>query len=250
MSEKRKKVLLLLKDRAMETGELLEYLSTSRQSLLPQLKILETSHLVTHYDDIYELTTVGKLLVEKMEPLLDTIEVINVDVDYWGTHNLDFIPYPLLERIKEINDYEIISPPFEDLYSVHRSFHDIEKTKSVHVVATVLYPNYLTLFNDMIKSNININIIFSTSLLAKIRAEHSEEFRNYIKNECFNLFVYNKKMKFLFFTYGDYYLVLNLLRINGEFDSRYIQSSSKSALKWGADFFDYCLKDSTRITHI
>ena len=62
-SEKRKAVLLLLKEEPKETQDILKSLDTTRQALLPQMKVLEEHHLVSHYNDTYELTTIGKPLL-------------------------------------------------------------------------------------------------------------------------------------------------------------------------------------------
>jgi predicted transcriptional regulator len=98
MSEKRKGVLLLLQKGAQEMEDLLVSLKTTRQALLPQIRVLEDHYLVAHYKDVYELTTIGKLIVDEMKPLVDTITVLDSDINYWGSHNLDFIPSLLLQR--------------------------------------------------------------------------------------------------------------------------------------------------------
>jgi predicted transcriptional regulator len=56
-SEKRKKVLLLLQDGPREMETLLRSLNTTRTALLPQLKILKESHLISQSGDTYESTT-------------------------------------------------------------------------------------------------------------------------------------------------------------------------------------------------
>ncbi|MDP2217308.1 MAG: hypothetical protein Q8J68_08490 [Methanolobus sp.] len=65
------------------------------------MKVLEENHLVIHYDDTYDLTKIGELIVNEIEPLLATIAVLDKNIEYWGTHKLDFIPPHLLERIYE-----------------------------------------------------------------------------------------------------------------------------------------------------
>ena len=82
-SEKRKGALLLLQDGAKEMEEILKSLDTNRQALLPQIRVLEEHYLVNHQNDVYKLTTIGKLLVDEMVPLLDIIEVLDIDIDYW-----------------------------------------------------------------------------------------------------------------------------------------------------------------------
>jgi predicted transcriptional regulator len=95
-SEKRKNALLLLQEGPRQMKALLTSLGTTRQALLPQMRMLEDHYLISHYEDTYELTTIGKLVVDKMAPLVSTLNVLDNDLDYWGTHNIDFIPAHLL----------------------------------------------------------------------------------------------------------------------------------------------------------
>ncbi|MDW7732553.1 MAG: winged helix-turn-helix domain-containing protein [Methanolobus sp.] len=249
-SGKRKDTLLLLQDGPQEMDFLLKSLDTTRQSLLPQMKVLEEHYLVFHYDDTYELTTVGKLIVDEMRPLTDTIEVLDVDVDYWGTRNLDFIPSYLLERINELRHYEIITPPVMELYSLHKTYHKDKTTEYVHSVGNIFYPDYRSRFTEMIDNKITINYIVSENLFDKVRTDYYEHFNLFIKSGYFKLYVYHQKMNFLFFTFDDYHIVINPLKKDGSFDNKYIMCSTKDALKWGKDLFDYYLKDSTPITEL
>jgi len=250
MSEKRKQALLLLRDSAKEMEYLLKSLGTTRQALLPQIRILEEHHLVNHYGDTYELTTIGRLTVDEMAPLVDTLEILDLDTDYWGTHDLDFIPPDLLKRIKELCTYRIINPSLTELYSLHKTYHHNKITDPVYSVSNIFYPDYQSRFTEMIDNKITINYIVSESLFDKIRTEYYEDFKVFIKSKYFNLYVYNKNMNFLFFTFDDYHIVVNLLKKNGDVDSKYILCSTEDALKWGKDLFDHYLKDSTPITEI
>jgi predicted transcriptional regulator len=69
-SDQIKDVLLLLQEEPKETENLLESLKTTRNELLPQIKLLEKHHLISHYEDTYESTAIGKLQVDEMVPLL------------------------------------------------------------------------------------------------------------------------------------------------------------------------------------
>jgi predicted transcriptional regulator len=247
MSEKRKGVLLLLQDGAKEMEEILEFIDTNRQALLPQMKVLEEHYLVDHYDDTYELTTIGKLIVDEMAPLVNTTEALDVDIDYWGTHDFDFIPLHLLKRINELRDYEIINPPLTDLYSMHKTCHKDKITDYVYSVGNIFYPDYQSRFAEMIDNKITINYIISDNLFDKIRTEDYEYFKLVIESGYFKLYVYNKKMNFLFFTFDDYHIVINPLKKDGDFDSKYILCSREAALKWGKELFENYLRDSTSI---
>ncbi|MDI3539341.1 MAG: hypothetical protein PWQ52_464, partial [Methanolobus sp.] len=64
------------------------------------------------------------------------------------------------------------------------------------------------------------------------------------------LYLYPKKIDVLTFAYNDHYLLINLLRSNGDTDNKHILCSNLSALEWGKELFQYYLKDSTPITKI
>jgi predicted transcriptional regulator len=87
--EERKNILLFLKSGPQEMEFILESLETSREALLPHMGILEDSFLVTGFDDIWELTVIGQLMVSKMIALLSTADVLDSGIDYWGTHSLE-----------------------------------------------------------------------------------------------------------------------------------------------------------------
>jgi len=251
MSEKRKGVLLLLQDGAKKMEFLHCFLNTTRQALLPQIRILEEHYLVAHNRDTYELTTIGKLIVDEMAPLVNTLEVLDVDTDYWGTHELSFIPSPLLNRIDELEKCEVVSPPITELYSFHQSFSLGDKEGSpAYIVTTFLYPNPYSVFTEMLERNITVNYIVSKDLFNKIRDEYFNEFAELIKDNSFNMYVYNKKMNFLFVTFNEAHLLISMLKQNGEFDHRFVLSTNTKAIEWAKELFDYYLKDSTPITEM
>jgi len=250
-SDKRMRVLLLLKEGTKETQEILKFLDTTRQALLPQMKILEEHHLVSHYNDTYELTTIGKLIVDKMVPLLYKTEVFDNEIDYWGSRNLDFIPPHLLKKINQLRNCEIINPSFTELFNVHKSINpNYEVSPSVYVVTNMLYPNFDSIVTEMLENNVDFYYIVSQELLNLVRTEYQEEFAKFIKYKSFNMYVYSKDMKFLYFTFDSAHSLICMLKNNGEFDNRFMLCRGQSAVNWVKELFDHYLKDSTPITEI
>jgi predicted transcriptional regulator len=250
-SEKRKQVLLLLHSGAKEMEDILTALDTTRKALTPQMKILGEHHLVSHNRDTYELTTLGKLIVDDMKPLLETIEVIESDIDYWGEHDLEFIPPSLLRRIYELGKCKIIKPDFVEAYNIQENYHEYsKKSEYAFAVTNFLYPNYQILFSELIQNGVNIYFIASKDLLEIIRTQHYSYFKMLIENKLFHLFVYPGKIHFLGFAFNDRDIILSILNTSGEFDNKHALCSSTSALEWGKELFEYYLKDSTRITEL
>ncbi|MCQ6963535.1 helix-turn-helix transcriptional regulator [Methanolobus chelungpuianus] len=249
-SEKRKNVLLLLKDGKKSMETFLEVLDTTRQALLPQIKILEEHHLLSHHDHCYELTPIGKLLIEDMSLLVSTIGVFDQAEEYWGTHNIDFIPPHLLKRLRDLKEYRIISPSVTELYSIHKSFHRDKTTQSIYKVTNFLYPDHKAIFTELIDANVTFYYIVSKELLGKIRAQHAEDFRNYILSGHFNLYVCNRDIDFLFFTFDDYHIIINLFSKDGRVDSKYVLCSTRDALEWGKELYEHYLKESAPVRDI
>ena len=75
-SDKRRKILLFLKEGPKNIEEITALLGSSCTAVLPQMKKLIEKGLVRQENKIYRLTTVAMKHTEKLVPLLGTIEVI------------------------------------------------------------------------------------------------------------------------------------------------------------------------------
>ena len=65
-SEKRTDLLLLLKEKPRTIEEINSELGTNSVAILPQLKKLKENGLVIHEDKVYELSLLGRIIVQKM----------------------------------------------------------------------------------------------------------------------------------------------------------------------------------------
>lgn len=250
-SEKRKNMLLLLQEDSKTMENILISLNTTRTSLLPQIRILKDHYLVSQCEDTYELTAFGKNIVDKMAPLLDIVEVIDADVDYWGTHNIDFIPPHLLHRIGELENCRVIVPDITEIYNIGKKFYDASKrSKSYFTLTTFLHPSIPEIVPEFIRNEVQLNIIIHPDVFEKVRTDYSEEFAGLIHNEFVNVFVYPKEMGFQIISFNDFYLMLNLLKSNGEIDNKYLLCSTPDAIEWGKELFDHYLKGCIRLTEI
>jgi predicted transcriptional regulator len=182
-SEKRKEVLLLLEDGAREMEDILNTLDTTRQALLPQMRILEEHYLVSHLKDRYRLTSIGKLLVDNIRPLVNTLDFFETDIDYWGTHKLEFIPSHLLKRLNQLKHVTIIVPNTPFAFEMNRLFFEyIEKSKSLISVTSYLRDDFIQHFPRLIKNGIEMSYIINSELLEKLKENDNEYFRNCVKD--------------------------------------------------------------------
>lgn len=251
MSEKRKGILLLLQDGAKEMDYCLRSLDTTRQALLPQIRILEDHYLVSHSQDTYELTTIGQLIVDEMLPVLRAIEAFDTDIDYWGTHNLEFIPSHILKRISEIRQCNIIKPDLVNLYEVNQDF--IERSKgsvSLFFIFTFMHPSFPFYISRFIENGINTSIIVTKDLLTKIGQNWQTEANSFIDSGKVKLFLYENDLKFVSLSVSDHCLALRMLNQNNSYDNTQLFCCNPENARWGKELFEFYLKDSTSITEI
>ncbi|MDW7733379.1 MAG: winged helix-turn-helix domain-containing protein [Methanolobus sp.] len=247
-SGKRMNTLLLLGDGPREMELLLRHLDTTRQALLPQIRLLENHSLVTGSTDIYELTTIGKRIVDDMVPLLDTMSVLDNGIDYWGTHKFDFIPDHLLAKISRLKDFKTIRPSLSEMFELNKQYLEYSiKSTSIYKLATFFHPDFPAFFSQLTASNINIHFIITEDAFDKLRTDRYEDYERLVTNDLINLFVYPGKIDILTYTYNDHCILMRLLRHNGDTDPTHIICSSPDAVEWGKELFEYFLKDSIPI---
>jgi predicted transcriptional regulator len=250
-SDKRKNVLLLLKDGPEKMEDLLNSLETSRQALLPQIRILEEHNLVADSNDVYELTTIGKLVVEEMVPLLEKVKVFDNNIEFWGTHNLKSIPRHLLERIGEIGDCGVVEPGFASMFEINKNF--VEQALSsdeICLVTSFMHPSYPSLLARFLEKGSKVAMIISEGLFRKLKEEWYEEFSSFVDSENVKFYVYRDDLILTSLAIADNCFILRLLLKDKEFSNTQLACSSPAAHRWSRDLFDYYLQDSVPVTRI
>jgi predicted transcriptional regulator len=250
-SEKRKNVLLLMQDGPKKMEYLLQSLNTSRQALLPQTKILEEHYLIQHEKDTYMLTHVGKLIIDEIAPAIGTVDVLSNDIDYWGTHNFDFIPLHLLSRIRELGLCNSVEVKMQDIFDEDATFvEEAKRTKFLFTVTSFVFPHMRKLVSELTEMNVKISSIISSGLYEKLVHENPEEIKYFLQFQNTEFYRYPDKLGFLSFTMTDHRIMFRLLTLKGDYDNNRIVCSGDSALKWGKELYEYYLKSSILITAI
>jgi len=153
--------------------------------------------------------------------------------------------------VNKLKICNVINPPLDEAYELNKQVvEDCYKSKSVFIIATFFHPMYTTLFSKLIENNVNIYAIFSQDVLDLIRSNYYAEYEKLRTENLIHLFLYPKKMNFQAFVLTDFCILMRLLKNNGDVDSKHVVCSNQSALEWGADLFEYYLKDSTPVTHL
>jgi predicted transcriptional regulator len=230
---------------------ILSYLNTSRQALLPQMKILKNQKLLYQLDDVYELTSIGKLIAKKMEPLLDLIEALDENSHYLKTHKIDGIPEPFLRRLHEIKDFVLFEPSHINSHELNiNHFEKAMESKAVYFVSTYMHPESPLILEKLVKKGTYVSLILTEEFARKIIKEHCEVCKYYLT--CDNVKIYTSKNEIAIssLTVVDTGFQLRLLYKDGEFSNKQMIRYNPEARKWGKDLYDYYLKDAEMITEV
>nr|WP_321496963.1 winged helix-turn-helix domain-containing protein [uncultured Methanolobus sp.] len=250
-SDKRKNVLLLLKDGPQEMEFLLNNVNTLRQALLPQMKILKKYNLIYQINDTYGLTRIGKLIADEMYPFLNTIEMLDENSHYFVQHQVDIIPAPFLKRIHEIKGFTLVEPSHVNSHDLNMD-HYVKalESKNVYFVFTFMHPTSPSILKHLVDNDIHVSLIFTKELVDKLLNEIYDTCKSHFAFKNASFYVYDKDITISSLTVIDSGFLLRLRGKDNEFSNKQITIYTPSGRKWGKDLFDYYLKDAKLITEL
>lgn len=196
----------------------------------------------------YSITPLGKSLAKHFEPLLDAITAIESNNDFWIEHDLSGIPEHLLDRINELKDCRVFEEEQSYVYDTHRPFvKNVLASKKFEGITTVFFSYWIDMFLLLAQKGVEISIIVTEDVLARIRNEYSEELEDGLNHPNAHMYVIQESPK-IAFAVTDRFLSLSLFLKNGIYDPRDdLMGFDSTAIKWGKDLYKYCMERSIEV---
>lgn len=242
-SEKRKNVLvLLLREGPKKIDEIKDALNLNSSALMPQIKKLLKCDLLTYdsAEDVYKLSDMGALIVEKIEEFLNIVNVYVENHEYWETRDLSEIPYHMRKRIGNLTHCELLVADRDCLFEFHPTFVDnLINSKHVMMTSSTLQPQTVSLFSKLLRNNSKLSVVFTELIFDKFLDDFPEEFRCFLSHENMRISIRSGYIGPLTLVVTDTFMALWLFDKNGRFDGTTLISYEKSALKWGQELFTY-----------
>ena len=252
LSEKRKDLLLFLKEGPKTINEIKIYLNASAVAVLPQLKKLRDDSLVFRTEDVYILSPLGIAVAGRMQAMVSLLNVFGNCYKYWANHSIECIPTLLRSRIGDLKNCTFSEPPDRTrLFEPHREFvENLAISRRIKGTASIFHPLYPSLFLSFAKKGADISLLVTRQVYERIKEEYRTEFREFLnfENTCF--YVCDEKIEFSHVV-TDRFLSLSLPFSDGIFDHKQdVMCFDPSALRWGEDLFAYYRDRSEEITEI
>jgi predicted transcriptional regulator len=244
-----KDILLLLRNGKRDIWDILATFDVNRQALFPQIRMMEEWNLISVSEGSCQLTVMGRMISEKMIPLINTLELLSA----MGKYNMDFIPSHLLTKMSDIGPCTVFNPSPLEICEANKEFQTSSvESKSVMGMTTFLFPNFRDIFSEYMERDISVSVIITGELFNKLKKERSGDLKWLLGYSNMEMYRYDNNIDLISFTLNDYGIMLRLLSNSDQikYDYKHILLQSPGALSWGRELFDYYRNKSVLITDI
>lgn len=251
LSEKRKNVLLLLLEGPKDIETIKKALSASATAVQPQVKKLKEQHLVVQEKNLYKLSEIGRVVVEKMKPLVDTLAVLEENSDYWAEREVNEIPPFLLRRINELGHCTIIEPKMDYMFELVPEYvKNVRLAKELKAAISYFHPLFPSFFLEIAEKGIPISIVLPEPILKRWVEDYREQTEQYLKKENAKLFVCMDCERIPAIVAADNFMAMALFPKSTVFDRKYVICFEPNSLVWGKELYDYYEQRSEQIKDI
>ncbi|AYK14210.1 MAG: winged helix-turn-helix domain-containing protein [Methanosarcina flavescens] len=252
LSNRRKQLLLFLKDGPKNMDEIKGALDVTSTAILPQIKKLKEKSLVVQEEKSYRLSLIGKVLVEKMQPLVNIVDVFEDNFDYWAERDLQGIPPAFRKRLGELKKSKLIQPDLDRMFELDPEIVE-NISKSTRILECIAYfdPSLISICQELAKDGVEFSFLMSEPVFQRYSVDYLEDFRSMLSLENTKFFLYSGELRIANLTVTDRFVMISLFPKNQKhFDRESLISYDPSALKFGDELFDELLRNSTRISQI
>lgn len=252
LSEKRKNVILLLLEGPEDMNTIKKNLNASATSVQPQIKILKEKHLIVQDKDTYRLSEIGKIIAEKMKPLLDTLSVLEENTDYWADRDVSKIPPFLLRRIGELGHCTTVEPKIEHMFEMIPEYvENAEKSKRFETLISYFHPLFPSFYLGLAQKGTSVSLILPELILKRwAEDDYREQTNQFLKIENTKLMVCKDCEKTPAIVAADNFMGIALFPKEGTFDRKFVICFEPGALAWGKELYDYYEQNSEQIKDI
>lgn len=242
-SGRRKDILLLLNEKPRDFGEIKESLNVTSSSIQLHLKKMKDSGLITQKNKIYSLSDIGKIIVENMQPMLSTAELLGENTEYWLSHDLSLIPEFLLERIGELGHCELLEPDAGHIFETPQILRDsILSSKEILTFAAYFHPQAPSLYTELAESGAEIALCMTESVAQRLFLNNRIEAEKLSRAMNSRLFISRRSTTIPSLIVTDKVVAFKLFENNGKLRDQLILSFGERALCWGKELFKYYME--------
>ncbi len=242
-SNRKKDLLLLLKKESKDIDEIKELLKVDASSIQPHIKKMKDYGLINEENKIYSLSKKGEVIVENMQPLVNITEILEKNIEYWKTHDLNPIPDFLLERIDELGQLEVFEPGTEYLAETPKVLlENMLTSREIMTFASYFHPESPSIYADLAEKGAEIKLCMTENVAKRLFSSYMEDAGRLCRGKNSKLFILRKTETIPSVIVTDRFLAFKLFEISGKLRDQIVMCFEEKAISWGKELFQYCIE--------
>jgi len=249
----RRDAFLFLRNGPSKLDEIKEHLKLSTPEIQPQLKKLESNHMIEKVGDAYILTELGEIAAHYLEMFFETTTAIDSNNNFWEKHDLSVIPKKCLFNIKKLRSCSVATTKNYKIGESHPDFiKNVHGANKIKGVTSVINPSWIGVFTTAASRNIQLEIVMTIDVYDEILMEYPEKLEQLLINKNSHIYICDDDIRIAFasmFGENGPFLSLGLHNKNtGCYDNQNdLEGHDLDAMEWGEELFEYYKEMSVEV---
>jgi predicted transcriptional regulator len=241
LSEKRKTALLMLMDQPATIDEIKDSLTGTTSAIMAQVKILLEQGLIEQRGEEYRLTHIGKIILKKTKPLIEVLNVLEENKEYWESRDMNAIPEDLLDRIGELGKVFVHESDLNHLFEPPKELClSLKRSKKVSTFYSYFCPTCPNNYSELACKEVDFDLILTRSVYTRLKEEYTDNYDIMMSSRNSNMYVCEDDTITLgALSVTDDMMLLSFFTTQGIFDHKKLLCFDESALLWGMDLFEH-----------
>lgn len=230
-----------------DIDEIKDTLNVKACAVMPQIKKLKDMDIIEQRGNIYELSDIGEVIVEKMLPLTSLLDVFDGNKDYWPKHDRKPIPRHLIKKLDMLGKCTLEEPDLDHLFEFPKELlNSVYTSKTLKSFYSYFCPDCPTIQATCAENGAEVHLILEEKVYNRTKNDFEDEFNVMLENNV-SLYIYSGEIKVSSFMVADDFMMLKLFGKDGEFDHRKIMSFNPGALEWCGELAQYYIDNSDKV---
>jgi predicted transcriptional regulator len=244
-SERRKDLIFLLKKEPGEIDTIKKQLKINASSIHLHIKKMKDYGLINERNKVFSLSKKGETIVANMEPLLNTAEVFEQNVEYWKNHDLTSIPDFLLERIDELGHFELLEPETEyPVKTPKMLLENILTSRKVMTFVSYFHPEAPLIYAKLEEKGAEVTLCMTLSVAKRSFSGYRDETKRLHRAGNSKLFILRKEARIPSLIVTDRFLAFKLLGTDGKLWDQIVMCFGETALLWGESLISHIISSA------
>jgi len=218
-------------------------LGTKATTILHSIKnMIEDGTIVRMHNGSYLLTNAGHIKASFLSEMINGLDSLDGNMEFWQSHDLSGIPAKLLAKIEKLVGGKCVTDEPNILLNSQVVFIEgVSKAREIRGVSPIIAQGYAEMVTTLLERGANISLILTKSIIDTI---NRETLHSLLSKKNFQLFEIPDGIR-VAFTIADDMLFLGLYNLNGSYDpNRDLVCHGQEANEWGRELFEHYLKQS------